>query len=344
MSLTRCPECQTAFRVTPEQLQARSGKVRCGHCHGVFNALAHLIDTVPDIAPEKNRESRPEPEVAAAPPPPENSQTDRPELAALPPAEAPVELPAEAIPELTEAPAIGAASEGVSADSGDYPWEEPHIAEVTPAAATAALEEITADAPFIPADPILPRDTTAIPGYSKWAETPLAAGSALISEPGRRPRWPFVLASVMLSGLLVGQIAHRFRGDLAVTSPTLARAFAAMGWDIPLQRRAELITIDASDLQSDAARNLLILQATLKNRATFTQALPSLELTLTDTRDGIIARRVLGPADYLGPAGDKDHPAPVPTTFAANGELALRLWIDARDMVAAGYRLYVFYP
>ena len=189
----------------------------------------------------------------------------------------------------------------VSPDSGNGPREEPHIAEVAPETQATFPEEITADAPFIPADPILPRDTTAIPGYSKWAETPLAAGGALISEPARRPRWPFVLASLLLSGLLLGQIAHRFRGDLAVASPTLARAFAAMGWDIPLPRKAELITIDASDLQSDAARNLLILQATLKNRAPFTQALPSLELTLTDTRDGVIARRVLGPADYLAP-------------------------------------------
>jgi hypothetical protein len=30
--------------------------------------------------------------------------------------------------------------------------------------------------------------------------------------------------------------------------------------------------------------------------------------------------------------------------FAANGELAVRLWIEARDIGAAGYRLFVFYP
>jgi len=36
--LTRCPHCQTCFRVTDEQLKMASGKVRCGHCMGVFNA------------------------------------------------------------------------------------------------------------------------------------------------------------------------------------------------------------------------------------------------------------------------------------------------------------------
>ena len=41
---TRCPDCQTIFRVTPEQLKARAGKVRCGHCQSVFNALDSLLD------------------------------------------------------------------------------------------------------------------------------------------------------------------------------------------------------------------------------------------------------------------------------------------------------------
>ena len=49
MMLTRCPTCGTAFRVTPEQLKARAGKVRCGHCNGVFNALETLEDTPPAV-------------------------------------------------------------------------------------------------------------------------------------------------------------------------------------------------------------------------------------------------------------------------------------------------------
>jgi ribosomal protein L11 methyltransferase len=47
MMLTRCPTCSTAFRVTPEQLKARAGKVRCGHCSAVFNALETLEDAPP---------------------------------------------------------------------------------------------------------------------------------------------------------------------------------------------------------------------------------------------------------------------------------------------------------
>lgn len=37
MLATRCPHCQTRFRVTTEQLQLREGMVRCGSCREVFN-------------------------------------------------------------------------------------------------------------------------------------------------------------------------------------------------------------------------------------------------------------------------------------------------------------------
>ena len=40
--LTRCPRCSTLFRVTPTQLEARGGKVRCGRCMNVFDAFQAL--------------------------------------------------------------------------------------------------------------------------------------------------------------------------------------------------------------------------------------------------------------------------------------------------------------
>lgn len=42
MLITRCPNCQTTFRVRMEQLNLRGGRVRCGHCHVPFSALASL--------------------------------------------------------------------------------------------------------------------------------------------------------------------------------------------------------------------------------------------------------------------------------------------------------------
>lgn len=49
--LTRCPACSTAFRVTPEQLKARGGRVRCGRCDHRFNALDALQEEAPVFVP-----------------------------------------------------------------------------------------------------------------------------------------------------------------------------------------------------------------------------------------------------------------------------------------------------
>ena len=42
--ITRCPKCGTAFRIQPAQLAARGGRVRCGKCSSVFDAVAALQD------------------------------------------------------------------------------------------------------------------------------------------------------------------------------------------------------------------------------------------------------------------------------------------------------------
>ena len=61
------------------------------------------------------------------------------------------------------------------------------------------------------------------------------------------------------------------------------------------------LSIEASDLQADPAhRGLLILTATLRNRAAWPLAYPYLELTLTDAQDRVVVRRALAPADYAG--------------------------------------------
>jgi predicted Zn finger-like uncharacterized protein len=39
---TRCPHCETVFRVTTQQLQISSGQVRCGLCTNVFDAFTTL--------------------------------------------------------------------------------------------------------------------------------------------------------------------------------------------------------------------------------------------------------------------------------------------------------------
>ena len=59
--ITRCPQCETTFRVIPDQLKLAQGWVRCGRCTRVFEADQHLFE-VPAPTPQ--------PEVPAASPAP----------------------------------------------------------------------------------------------------------------------------------------------------------------------------------------------------------------------------------------------------------------------------------
>ena len=54
---TRCPECGTRFQVNDEQLGIAKGKVRCGKCMAVFNAVEHKVsDPSAADAAEQHRE------------------------------------------------------------------------------------------------------------------------------------------------------------------------------------------------------------------------------------------------------------------------------------------------
>ena len=50
--ITQCPACGTAFRVTPPQLQAQHGMVRCGRCAQVFDGFETLATQRDDQPPD----------------------------------------------------------------------------------------------------------------------------------------------------------------------------------------------------------------------------------------------------------------------------------------------------
>lgn len=64
---TRCPACRTVFRVTTRELQASSGRVRCGHCREVFDAFASLSAQEPAAEDAAVARDGPPAEVVAPP-------------------------------------------------------------------------------------------------------------------------------------------------------------------------------------------------------------------------------------------------------------------------------------
>jgi hypothetical protein len=156
-------------------------------------------------------------------------------------------------------------------------------------------------------------------------------------------RWPWLLGALLLLLILLAQAAYHYRGAIALlfpeSKPYAAALCASLGCEVPLPRRIELMSIEASDLQADTTNpNVMVLSATLKNRAIFNQQHPLLELTLTDSQDQPVVRRVLAPQDYLGKAANTQ------SGFAANTEIAIKVFIEGSRVKATGYRLYLFYP
>jgi predicted Zn finger-like uncharacterized protein len=54
MLYTRCPECETTFRITEGALQQARGQVRCGRCTHIFDAHQSLTDRLPDTENEND--------------------------------------------------------------------------------------------------------------------------------------------------------------------------------------------------------------------------------------------------------------------------------------------------
>ncbi|MCK5666417.1 MAG: zinc-ribbon domain-containing protein, partial [Thiotrichaceae bacterium] len=57
---THCPSCDTCFEITQESLDIAQGKVRCGQCDHVFNALDNLYKDKPAKSASEFSETDPE--------------------------------------------------------------------------------------------------------------------------------------------------------------------------------------------------------------------------------------------------------------------------------------------
>ncbi len=330
---TRCPACDTIFRVTSEQLRMKAGKVRCGQCQHVFNAFDYLL---PDQSTDERALIKAAPPATTSQPVTQPVTQPRGAISA-PPASTPIQASgqtgattAAAATTTREAASITtAASDAIPAEppsnEAAVPAEEETPTESTEAARAAGL--------------VAARSWDETRDYNRWANGPLATDGAarFDNEPPHASRWPFVLVASALSLLLLGQALWHFRSELVMQMPSLSALFSALAVDVPLPRESAQVSIESSDLQSDNARGLFVLNATLKNRAAYDQAWPALELTLTDVNDRVVSRRVIQPAEYL-PAKT------LSPAFPGQSDTTVKLWVEARNIGAAGYRLYIFYP
>lgn len=240
---------------------------------------------------------------------------------------------------ILDEPAAPAVEEAVSV-------EETGLAEVIPPADEAAAEET--EPPEIPHDDLLDFSQ---PAAAKPDALTLAEQVAIVpdEDEGDRPsppayrKWPWAVAAFLLLLVLFAQTAYFFRVDLAARLPGLKPALTGycklLGCSVPLPRKTDLMSIESSGLEADPAHeNQITLNALLRNRAPYAQAFPNLELTLNDTQDKPLARRIFKPKDYLPPLENEQ------TGLLPNHELSVKLYLNTADLRPIGYRLVLFYP
>jgi predicted Zn finger-like uncharacterized protein len=215
---------------------------------------------------------------------------------------------------------------------------------VAPSPQTSLLESRTETEPGTPVGdpPSPPVIDTAVPAPVSSPEPAPAFLAPVRSQPTRRAAWA-VFATLAACGLAL-QAALAFRSEVAVllpaARPQIEAACGLLGCDIRLPRRADLMSIESSDLQADKQRQgVIVLNALLRNRAPFAQEYPNLELTLTDQGDQPLVRRVLRPDDYL-----QDKRAAIGPGLGGGAEESVRVRIEAGGILATGYQLFLFYP
>ncbi|MDP3874458.1 MAG: DUF3426 domain-containing protein [Methyloversatilis sp.] len=152
----------------------------------------------------------------------------------------------------------------------------------------------------------------------------------------------WIAGCLLLALVATGQLTYHFRTELALAQPALKPLFeqacARIGCSVPAPREPDKVSIEASELTPEPGREpLLRLSALLRNTATFEQEWPHLELTLTDTGDRAVVRRVLTPSEFLPPDARTK-------SFAPASEQTVGVLVDPAESGASGYRLYAFYP
>jgi predicted Zn finger-like uncharacterized protein len=151
--------------------------------------------------------------------------------------------------------------------------------------------------------------------------------------------------SLLLAALMIAQLAVIFRSELLTRVPqsrgALVSLCAVFGCTVGWPTQVDQLAVIGSELQAIAGTDALELTAVIRNRAAFRQALPALEVTLTDTRNQPVARKVFTPADYLAAAGEPS--SRIDEGLAAGNDYTIRIYFEARGVQPAGFLVYPFF-
>lgn len=340
--ITRCPACETMFKVVPDQLRISDGWVRCGQCDEVFDASANLVQETAALSAQ-TADAGAHWALAGTG---DNAVASAASAALAVGDAAKVAMPASV---QSSMPASSAAAQSGQADLPPPPEGSSPTTDVELAPAASAV---------MPGD--LPdrggrrgADQGIGHGHARSGDarrlTDIAAGRVSFMQAGTVGSiWgrTWVRVSLALSCLILllglgAQVVDVERDHIAAlepaTRPWLASLCELQGCTISPIQRIESIVIESSSfnkLRGDVYR----LNFAVRSSAPIEVGLPAIELTLTDSQDRVLTRRVFQGAEL----GAK-------TSVLAPGAEWQGSWgvsvkgTGITDQIS-GYRMLAFYP
>lgn len=170
-----------------------------------------------------------------------------------------------------------------------------------------------------------------------------ASKDKLNRSPGHVPRRWLPIGLIALLALLAAlQAVYYLRTPIAVrwplTKPYLVQACDFLKCKVQLPQEVDLLAIDDSDLQEDSEyQGLMHFSSMIINNATFAQAYPLLELTLTDVADQPLLRRTFSASEYLPAKTD------LQSGLAPGQSVRIKLDLTVSGSAIAGYRVFITY-
>ena len=260
--VTRCPGCNTLFRVTPQQLQAREGKVRCGRCMLVFDGFK-MLAAMPDQAAQRQEEAQDIMSASAPPLQPAVSEAAASVVAAT--------TDEQAVTPVAHEQAVAARP------ATQLPDDAAPVAIAQPAIA-ASLQTLEAEWPAESAQTVPSR------GRGLWG-----AGSALL----------LLVVAVQAAYFYRTQLAADYPGLRPVLVQICGALGCSV--PLPQRHHLLKVEASDLQIIDPARPSVIQLTVTLRNPAAYDLAFPALDLVLTNTQEHTLARRIFLPREYLEP-------------------------------------------
>ena len=361
MLATSCPYCHTTFRVVQDQLKICNGIVRCGSCRQVFNGIEQLQSADAVLPTEHSRAENLSswPESAEANPNPFTIVARVDEKAAFTEAYDDLNLiltPAEESHEqshtsLSDTPdpvdyVMEAASEAQAIkEEPSFVAEPSAINEEVDL--TFALRPLPAEELPVEVAQLEPDDDDPAYKVEIRSQTPEPAFVQRARQKERFNRMSRIAMVILILAMLpalafqsVDAFHQRIEAAFPQTKPVLSQVCEIIDCQTDLPAQIDAVSVDASELQAPTVKEpAFTLNVLLRNRSLLAQAWPYVELTLKDSNEKPVVRRVFTATEYLPASQDAS------LGFTANSEHSVKLVFEVdQQLKPVGYRVYLFYP